>query len=538
MTAPQSIKHNRLKGPSMHLFAKRDQAYNSVSALFEEFIEHAPELDAVPAAIRQKAEQFDIHARQLVCEVVKSQLDEFNVDIPAVHQSVDLLANAQTFAIITAHQPCLFTGPLYVIYKIASAIALANNLSKHYPAYNFVPIYVIGGEDHDFEEINHFHLFDKKIEWHTNQGGAVGRMVLEGIDDVHEQINDRLGNDAYGQKLLQKLREAYHADQTLAAATAKFIYSLFGHHGLVALHMDDKRFKRKALDLFNAELQERIAKPLVINNHDSLVSMGYGSQIYPRDINLFYLSEDSRERIVPAGHDFEIGGEKISAAELRDRVELDPTLISPNVVLRPLYQQLILPGVVYIGGGSEVSYWMEVRGVFQHFNLAFPMLIRRDSATWISPHIAGLIEKVNFESNDLFTSEHQAQEHYLKTHQGEDWTLDHIREQFDSVYTPFFEEIESIDRGLLNSAMGFQKQHHAFLEKMESKLRKSIKSQHEVSMKRIAKIWKSLYPNGKLQERHQNFLPIYSRLGSQFIDAMINHFDPLEFGMHVFTETK
>ncbi len=530
------IEHTRKHEASKSLFSARDQAYSSDAAQFSDFISTLPESRFLEQTIKEKSRHFQQNLRQLLTKVLREQLDHLDVKAKPVLASLSALEADNTFLIVTAHQPCLFTGPLYFIYKIASTIALARQANALLPDHTIIPLYVIGSEDHDFEEINHVNLFHNRIEWDSQQSGAVGRMKLNDIDAVIDKVEQLLGNDAFSNILIEQLQASYHDKYTLAQATAHFVYSLFGQYGLIVADLYDSRLKQIAVPLFESEISNQIAKPFVDKNHAALNEMGFGSQIFPREINLFYFNESGRHRIIRDQENFNIGGEILSKETLLELLREHTERFSPNVVLRALVQQMILPGIAYIGGGAEVSYWMEINALFNQLHVPFPMLVRRDSAIWIKPHTTKLMSKVHVTVDDLFRGLHTAQERYLRHHQGEDWTMDKIRSEFEGVFENLFNEIEQIDHGLVKMAKGFQGQEKNFIDKLEVKLKKSIKSQHETAMNQIQKIWKDIFPNDGLQERNNNFMEIYNRLGPAFIDALVNHFDPLNSGMHTFME--
>jgi bacillithiol biosynthesis cysteine-adding enzyme BshC len=532
-----AIQYTRENHHSASLFSKRDQAYMEDPGQFENFMTHQPKLSSFQVAIDEKTAHYDASVRSLAASVMSEQFKKLSIESAPVSLSLEALSKPNTFSIITAHQPCLMTGPLYFVYKIASCIALAKAIEKEYPQFRIIPMYVVGSEDHDFEEINHLRLYHKRIEWNSEQEGAVGRMKLTGIEAVIDQVAGLLGEQAYSHELTDELKRSYHPSRTLAEATAHFVYTLFGRFGLVVADLDDERLKQLATPLIEKELSEQFAKPLVVKNQSALADLGFDAQIHARDINLFHLSEGRRERITYEKGDYSIGSKKLNKSEITDLIKSEALSFSPNVVLRPLYQQTVLPGISYVGGGAEVAYWMEIQGVFQAMKLPMPMLIRRDSALWIKPFTADLMKKVHISVDQLFVETHIAQESYLQDKLNDDWTLDKIKNAFDEVYTDLFQEIEKIDVGLVEMAKGFQGQHHNFISKAEAKLKKSLKTQNDVAMNRIVKIWDDLFPDGSLQERKDSFLSIYNRMGPRFTDELIERFDPLESGLHVFMES-
>lgn len=531
-----NITYLREKENSLGLFSNRDRAYIEKPAQFSDFISHQPDLAAFHEAIAAKAKTYVDATRAVSIDVIQKQYEALEIQEDAVSHALANLRKPDTFAIITAHQPCLMTGPLYFIYKIVSAIVLARSVQAKYPEHHIVPIYVIGSEDHDFDEINHFRLYQQNIEWSTTQTGAVGRMMLENIESVLDQVEEILGNQSYSADILSQLKLSYKSERTLAEATAHFVYTLFGRFGLVVADMDDDRMKQVAIPLFERELADSFSKPLVEANQSALNEMGFDAQIHARDINLFHLTKETRMRITRNERSLILSDNELNINDLKHFTSTNTKSISPNVVLRPLYQQLALPGIAYVGGGAEVAYWMEVKNVFDTIQLPFPVLVRRDSALWIKSSIASLMKKTSIGIHELFSEVHRAQERYLLNQLSDDWSLNEIKAAFDETYNQLFLEISQIDSGLVNMAKGFQSQHHNFIVKAESKLKKSLKSQHDVAMNRISKIWQDLFPGRSLQERSDSFLSTYAQHGPAFIDELVTRFNPLESGLHVFIE--
>jgi uncharacterized protein YllA (UPF0747 family) len=176
-----------------------------------------------------------IDRNQLV-KAINHQYQSIEVS-EAVKNQIDSLKDENTFCIITAHQLSLLGGPLYYVIKIANAIALANKLKVDFPEKNFVPVYWMGSEDHDFEEVNHIYLFGKKITWDSDQTGPVGHFNLKQIDEVIQQVIEILG-DSNPDDIQGLIKKAY-ALKNVELATRELVNGLFGKYGLVIVNGDD-----------------------------------------------------------------------------------------------------------------------------------------------------------------------------------------------------------------------------------------------------------------------------------------------------------
>ena len=283
----------------------------------------------------------------------------------------------------------MFTGPLYFLYKIISAINLAEQLKEKYPIYNFVPIYWMAAEDHDFEEVNHAYVFGKRISWESSQSGAVGRMKLDDFDEVLNELRSILGESENAMQLIQLFEIAYLEHQNLADATRYLVNEIFGQYGLVIIDGDDKKLKKQFIPLIKKDVVTKGFAD-VIRKCTEQLAKDYKTQAYVRDVNFFHLSDYSRVLIK--------GG--ISVTD----IEENPEKFSPNVLMRPLFQESILPNIAYIGGGAELAYWMQLKTAFEQEEMPFPILLLRNSALLILEQQRQKWESFGFEIKDLFFS--------------------------------------------------------------------------------------------------------------------------------------
>ncbi len=525
------INHRRYESESLALFGQRDRAYMENPDDFANFLSVTPSIQNIEHVIEQKHSQFSATRRNLLHKKLTQQYDTLGLK----HRDViDKIKNQNTFCIITAHQPCLFTGPLYFIYKIASTIALANKLNDKFPAYTFLPLYVLGSEDHDLEEINHTWLYRKKITWNTDQKGAVGRMKLDEINSSLSLVDGMISNTAYGSDIVQILKNAYTSERTLAQATHHLVHHIFSREELLIIDLDDSELKMSARELFQKELEEQFSLPLVRLNQEKFEQKGFKPQVYGRPINLFFLDQNDRIRLESKDKKLYAGNTLIAETASDFIDEQLAQKLSPNVILRPLYQQTVLPGIVYIGGGSEVAYWMELSSAFNAINLSFPMLLRRDSAMVITSRIRKLMTLTEISQSELFTSKRAIQDAFLGHIEDENWQLAPFIQKTNALFKELRDHVHQIDSGMDKMISGAQQQQINFAQKLEQKLKRVIKQKHEVHLNRLDKLWEELFPDGGLQERKDNFLPIYAEAGPAFIDGLIQNFDSFETGMHFF----
>src|SRR5690606_19297596 len=294
------------------------------------------------------------------------------------------LADSQTYTVTTGHQLNLFTGPVFFIYKILQTIKLADHLNQTFPEQRTVPVFWMATEDHDFDEINHFNTRGNYYETKAEAGGAVGRIQPDDhffIAEFEKEFTDSV----YGTELILMMKRAYKKGNSLAQSTRILVHELFADYGLLVIDGDDADLKSQMKAIFRGELLNRdlfeTTKPTV-----SQLTERYGKvQVNPREINLFYLS-DMRGRRELDGEKYIIIDKNISFSkdEILTELENHPEKFSANALMRPVYQETVLPNIAYIGGNAEIMYWLELKLYFEKLALPFPVLIPRNSMLFVS----------------------------------------------------------------------------------------------------------------------------------------------------------
>jgi len=517
---------------SVASLSKRDKHYLINSQEFNEFLTYPFEYSELSKAIEsRKNNPID---RNLLYEVITAQYANLKSGSKTeVH--IQNIKDDNCFTITTAHQPSLMTGPLYYVFKILSTIKLCKRLSSDFPKHKFAPVFVIGGEDHDFEEINHLYLFNKKIEWQGRSGGPVGRITVEGIDEVIKEVTEILGSKNKAENVLSQLTEKANNCTSYGEFAFQLTHSLFDHLGVIILRMDNKELKSAFSPIIKDEILNSASKPLVEKEQEKLERLGYKRQAHVRDINFFYLNENGRNRIEKTNNIFSVLNTNLSFTkeEIEIEIENHPDRFSPNVVMRPLYQETILPNLAYIGGGGELAYWMERKTQFEYFKLPFPMLIRRNSAMIVSSKQIEQLSKLGFDLESSFQDEHSLIQQYIKNSDNPDFSLIASHTALDDIYNKIENLTQSIDPTLVKTVQSELSKSKKSLEYLESKMKKAVKQKEEVQLNRIKKIKQKLFPNG-LQERHDNIFEYLSKYGQTLIDEMLDHCDPFDKKFKVF----
>ncbi|MCW5920990.1 MAG: bacillithiol biosynthesis cysteine-adding enzyme BshC [Saprospiraceae bacterium] len=514
--------------------SKTDVAYSTGDALLRPFYQHLPEMNAFEAIIAERKAR--PHPRTTLQEVLREQYHALPPQ-PKVSENIAALANGNTFSITTAHQPSLFLGPLYFLYKALTTINLAEAVAEK-TSHPIVPVFVLGSEDHDLEELNAIHLFGKKIAWQTNEQGAVGSMGTASLAPVLAELKTILGESEAAAALFATVERAYTQSPTIAAATQAMLHHLFGRYGLVVLNMNDARLKRHFAPVLKAELLEQPCFRLVNETTTRLNELGFKTQATPREINLFYMVPGQRERIVREGDVFKVLNTSLvfSEKEMLSLVEAHPERFSPNVVLRPLFQEMILPNLAYVGGGGELAYWLERKAVFEHFGVSFPALVRRHSVLWLDRDAKKKLQKFGFSPADFFEDTDILVRSFVEKNAAVEVSLTEEVNELRRVFERLASKATAIDPTLEKAVRADEAKAVSGLEHWQGRLVRAEKQKHEVTINQIRALKEKLFPGGGLQERHDNFMPYWLKYGEGFIETLKANLAPFDAGMVILEE--
>jgi bacillithiol biosynthesis cysteine-adding enzyme BshC len=287
------------------------------------------------------------------------------------------------------------------------------------------------------------------------------------------------------------------------------------------------------------ELTERATENLVLQDIAEMEKAGFKAQATPRNINLFYHTKDKqRSRIVFENNQFQVLNTDISfsESEILEELAQNSQNFSPNVVLRPVFQEVLLPNIAYIGGGGELAYWQERRRVFQYFNLPFPQLIRRQSALILTAAIQKRIEKIGFEATDFWKTKNELTKLYLDKNASAEIDLNQEKQNFAALFATILTKATTVDAALDKTVLGEQQKMANALDLLEQKMVRAEKRKHEVALQQIQSTKEKLFPERGLQERFDNFAPYYVQYGSAFFDVLLENFKPFFMEFLVATE--
>jgi bacillithiol biosynthesis cysteine-adding enzyme BshC len=503
--------------------------YLDAAPALSSFYQFRPDEKGLEDAIAAR-QRFPVN-REVLVNVLREQYAHLPLE-EKVEAQIELLTQENCFTICTAHQPNLATGYLYFIYKILHAIKLAASLNKQYPDKHFVPVYYMGSEDADLDELGSFRFRDRKFTWDANgQTGAVGRMTTDSLTPLLDELFLLFGPPGNAMEELQLLlRQAYAPGQTIGTATRKLVHGLFGKYGLVIIDPDQAELKRCFLPVMEEDLFQHSAENLARRSMQQLEEAGYSTQAFPRPINLFYLEGGIRQRIEQDIAGWMVVGTNIhwSRIELLAELQNHPERFSPNVILRPLYQETILPNVAFIGGGAEVAYWLQLKSLFNHHQVFYPSILLRQSIMWVESRQAALRSQTGFQLADLFLPKHEAARLFVNEHAENDWQVNGEQKVLEQLLNGLRSKAQSVDPTLERSAEAALKKMQYQLDVLGQKMLRAAKRGQQTGLSRVERLQDELFPGGGLAERRDNFMPYYLEHGREYFDILLEEMEPMK----------
>ena len=504
-------------------FSKIAMDYLDQAEALKPFFAHAPTVAGIKKAIEAR-KQFGTNRSLLVQELKKQYSGAESSE--KVNKNIESLLAENTFTITTAHQNNIFTGPLYFIYKILHTIKLADHLKQSLPGNNFVPVFYIGSEDADLDELNHIWLGGQKLVWETKQTGAVGKMKIDKqLVKLINLIEGQLTVLPKGDEIVSLLKKYYKEGVTIQDATFQFVNNLFAEYGLIVLLPDNAAFKKQMISLFEDDLLHQTASGIVEITAAKLDDAGYKVQANPREINLFYLKDNTRERIEMVNGVWQVvnGGTKFTKEELLKELREFPERFSPNVILRGLYQETILPNIIFIGGGGETAYWLQLKELFNYYKVPFPALVLRNSFLVVEKKWQDKISKLGFTVDDFFLPEQELVNRLVVRESKNNIKLNGSLTNAENVYESLKKQVAAIDASLEKHVEALRAQSSHRLMELEKKMLRAEKRKFAAQQRQIHAIKEHLFPGNGLQERIDNISYYYAKWGKEFISKLYEH---------------
>ncbi|MDQ1159679.1 bacillithiol biosynthesis cysteine-adding enzyme BshC [Chryseobacterium sp. SORGH_AS 447] len=486
----------------------------------EGFEENTFSLDHFKKQIHKKQNSFTADQRTILADTIEKQLAHLQLS-SRQSENINHLRRPDTFTITTGHQLNLFSGPVFFVYKILQTIKTCSYLKQNFPDFNFVPVYWMASEDHDFAEINHFKTENHFYEANEKSGGPVGRITINDtffISEFEKEFKDCV----FGTELILMLKEAYKPGNTLTQAIATLVNRLFSEFGLLILDGDSKELKAQIRETFKDEI---LHFSLFKNSRDKVdfLTEKYGKvQVNPREINLFYLS-DTRDRIDFDGKKYIIVDKNISFTEeeILNELEMSPEKFSPNALMRPVYQETVLPNLAYIGGNAEIMYWLELKDYFSEINIPFPILIPRNSMLFLKKKTVGKIAKLNLKIEDFFRNFTAVTNNKIL----EDNAILEALQQKENALVSQFSELkamaETTEKSFGNMVQAEEVRQLKSFKRMKKRLLHAEKIKRSELLERLENLFLDVHPSGTWQERIYNFSVFFADHGYSWLETCL-----------------
>lgn len=484
---------------------------NSCVSSFENF-----DIERVKDYVERKIQSYSEEYRKVLAETLVEQHAQFDLS-EKQKQHLEAIKQQNSVCITTGHQLNFFGGPVYMIYKILEVVKLAETCAQKHPEYHFIPIFWMASEDHDFKEIQSFYLSDAHFSISAEEGTAVGRIVPKNIP--YKEIEQQLEKFPFGEELKTIFTNAYSEGLTLSQSSRQWIQELMKEFGVLILDADDVRLKKLAVPLFKKELESSLVQRTTQNTVDNIKDRFGKVQVTPRACNLFYLNK-VRERIDVEGDAFVLkeSGRRFRLEEILKELDTHPERFSPNVLLRPVFQETILPNICYVGGNAEVMYWEELEGVFTELDLPKSMLRPRNSFVYLPLSLERIIKDNGINAQDLTISFERFFHEWGKSHLVAASAYEELKSSIEDNFSRFIYSVEKNSPYAVETAEAHRVFTEKILNRLEKKLVHAEKTQHEQKMKSLQRLWEEGMPNGTWQERKINWSVFYGQMGNAWLE--------------------
>src|SRR5690554_294135 len=395
-----------------NLFLDYLYEFDNVKNFYKNNFRNKDEYLKVFKSISETSREF----RNDIPKIISAQYDGFSPS-QKTKDNIDSLKDKNTLAVVTGQQLGILGGPLYTFYKIITAIKLSEHLKERYDAYNFVPVFWLEGDDHDFEEVRSIGILNESNSL-TNifyedeipdeeTRNSVGYLIIkESINTFFENLEKNLRDTEFKNNLLNELKTIYAPGKSFKNAFKELLFRFFDKHGLIIFDPQDVIIKNLLKPVFKNEIKNFRKHTEKLVKVSATLEELYHAQVKVRPVNLFYSTGDGRFLIEPVENEFRLRRKrkKFTQDEIINEIDMHPENFSPNVLLRPICQDYILPTAFYIGGPSEVSYFAQITPLYDFYNLNTPVIYPRASATIFENNLEKIIEKYNLSVEDIFTN--------------------------------------------------------------------------------------------------------------------------------------
>ena len=476
---------------------------------------------------------FDATSRGILVDVLSEQNARWQAS-PATHDNIDRLSNPGARCIVTGQQLGLFVSPLYTIYKSLTTLHLAAKLSTD--EIPVVPVFWLADEDHDLDEIDHCLLPGKdgvaRIEYPRgfDSQGPTGALIVDSDSQrALSELRTHLSDLPYAESILNDIEACYASGVSFADAFASLLHRILPGTGLVICSGADSRLKERAIPLFERSVREADALDQTLSESTKRIEAAYHAQLHIRNTNLFLVQDGVRSGVDRRDGQFELkgSGRSFSEEELVGLIRSQPGAVSPNVVLRPIYQDLLFPTLAYVGGPGEVAYYAQIRPAYDWAGIQMPIIYPRASLSLMDGSASRLIKAEGLAFTELSARPEQLfRDLVIKRMSVDvDASIGNARDQADVLLNELLLTASRLDPTLDGSVEAIRAQLRKRLDRLGLKFLRAEKRKHDLLEEQVQRSTSFLFPDGKLQER--TFLPAYflARYGPNYFVRLLDDLD-------------
>jgi len=476
--------------------------------------------------------------------IIKNQYSSLQSISNKTVRNIELIDKEKTITVVTGQQLGILGGPLYTIYKIITAIRLANQLTERYDEFKFIPVFWLEGDDHDFNEVRSINLFDNENQV-INIGykeeiddddakQSIGKINFdEALNEFFSKYESSLRDSDFKIELLTKLKECYQVGKSFKQSFKELIYWLFDEYGLVIFDPQDVEVKSLLKPIFKKEVNDFAIHTQKLIQVSAKLEELYHAQVKVKPVNLFYHTDDGRYSVEPVEDIFKLRRKRkqFTKDEILNEIENFPDKFSPNVLLRPICQDFLFPTGFYIGGPSEIAYFAQVTPLYDFYNIVSPIIFPRSSATILEKNVASGLDKYDLSMNDIFLGLDGLKEKVIASlsENNIEIAFEEASKEIELTFDKIKENLFAIDKTLVDSSGRYKDRIMSSIAELKSKATKAQETKHETTIRQLTRLSNLLYPLGNLQEREINFTYFYNKYGKDFIRKVYDDISVSEF---------
>lgn len=483
--------------------------------------------DSYPEIIDQCSASENRADRTKVVQLIRDSYRGFQIS-KQTESNLNSLTSNKTIAVVTGQQLTIFGGPMYTFYKIITTVKLCRHLKEKFEDYNFVPVFWLEGDDHDYNEIASINIFDlqnnlKKIQFGEEKEpddnrGSVGEIKLG--DQITSTINDldeSLRESEFKSSVMDLIKNCYTPEDSLKSSFRKMLFEIFDEYGLIIFDPQTDGIKSLLKPIFSKEIDEFRTHTDQILTRSAELEDAYHAQVKIKPINLFINEEGGRYLIEPVEDEFRLKGKRIryTKEQLLSLIENTPERFSPNVLLRPICQDYLLPTAFYVAGPSEISYFGQVMPYYDIYDIPAPVVYPRASATILENPVASVLEKYDLNFVDSFLDEKDLNTKVLSEVADTDVEelFRSVDGEIEKIMLELKDKITDIDKTLEDTTNKTYQRINQSLTTLKDKTTKAQERQHDMVIRQLAKLRINVYPGESLQERKINFVHFVNKYG-------------------------